>query len=226
MGLNSTTFVPAYTSGEVLTAADLTVTNSGVPVFADTTARDAGFGGTGEKVLAEGQLAYLEDSNVVQYYDGASWATVGPSGGMTLISTTTLTGASVSLSAIPGTFKNLQLVVRNFLPATDNKMFTIRVNGDSNANRHKGITANAAAGTYSYDSTVWNTNQIGADNAVTQSLIVFDIFDYTNTTTWKTATGYFILNGFSTQAAARASALAKLKVLGLTDDEIAALTGG
>jgi hypothetical protein len=28
------------------------------------------------------------------------------------------------------------------------------------------------------------------------------------------------------QAAARASALAKLKVLGLTDDEIAALTGG
>jgi hypothetical protein len=41
MGLNSTTFVPAYTSGEVLTAADLTVTNSGVPVFADTTARDA-----------------------------------------------------------------------------------------------------------------------------------------------------------------------------------------
>jgi hypothetical protein len=171
MGLNSTTFVPAYTSGEVLTAADLTVTNSGVPVFADTTARDAGFGGTGEKVLAEGQLAYLEDSNVVQYYDGASWATVGPSGGMTLISTTTLTGASVSLSAIPGTFKNLQLVVRNFLPATDNKMFTIRVNGDSNANRHKGITANAAAGTYSYDSTVWNTNQIGADNAVTQSLI-------------------------------------------------------
>jgi hypothetical protein len=64
-------------AGEVLTAADLTVTNSGVPVFADAAARDAAFGGTGEKVLAEGQLAYLEDSNVVQYYDGSVWATVG-----------------------------------------------------------------------------------------------------------------------------------------------------
>jgi hypothetical protein len=77
MGLNATTFVPAYTSGEVLTAADLTVTNSGVPVFADTTARDAGFGGTGEKVLAEGQLCYLESTNKVQYYDGSAWANLG-----------------------------------------------------------------------------------------------------------------------------------------------------
>jgi hypothetical protein len=78
MGANATTFVPAYVAGEVLTAADLTVTNSGVPVFADATARDAGFGGTGEKALAEGQLCYLESTNVVQYYDGATWATVGP----------------------------------------------------------------------------------------------------------------------------------------------------
>jgi hypothetical protein len=43
MGVNATTFVPAYVAGEVLTAANLTVTNSGVPVFADTTARDAAF---------------------------------------------------------------------------------------------------------------------------------------------------------------------------------------
>lgn len=78
MGANATTFVPAYVSGEVLTAADLTVTNSGVPVFADTTARDAAFGGAGEKVLAEGQLAYIENLDVVQYYSGSVWATVGP----------------------------------------------------------------------------------------------------------------------------------------------------
>ena len=77
MGVNATTFVPAYVAGEVLTAADLTVTNSGVPVFADTTARDAAFGGTGEKVLAEGQLCYLESTNKVQFYDGTSWANLG-----------------------------------------------------------------------------------------------------------------------------------------------------
>ena len=95
MGVNATTFVPAYVAGEVLTAADLTVTNSGVPVFADTTARDAAFGGTGEKVLAEGQLCYLEDSNVVQYYDGAAWATVGPSA-LTTATATVATSQSTS----------------------------------------------------------------------------------------------------------------------------------
>jgi hypothetical protein len=78
MGANAVTSVPTYVAGQVLDASRLNVTNSGVPVFADTTARDAGFGGTGEKVLAEGQLCYLEDANVVQYYDGAAWATVGP----------------------------------------------------------------------------------------------------------------------------------------------------
>jgi hypothetical protein len=77
MGANATTFVPSYTSGEVLTAANLSVTNSGVPVFASSVERDAAFGGTGEKTLAEGQYAYLEDTNATQFYDGASWASVG-----------------------------------------------------------------------------------------------------------------------------------------------------
>ena len=77
MGANATTTVPTYTAGQVLEAADLNITNSGVPVFADSSARDASFGGTGEKVLAEGQLAYLEDTNKVQYYDGSSWSNLG-----------------------------------------------------------------------------------------------------------------------------------------------------
>ena len=77
MGANATTTVPTYTAGQVLEASDLNITNSGVPVFADATARDAAFGGTGEKVLAEGQLAYLEDTNKVQYYDGSSWSNLG-----------------------------------------------------------------------------------------------------------------------------------------------------
>jgi hypothetical protein len=50
---------------------------TGVPVFATTVERDAAFGGAGEKTLAEGQLCYLEDTNKVQYYDGAAWANLG-----------------------------------------------------------------------------------------------------------------------------------------------------
>jgi hypothetical protein len=50
---------------------------TGVPVFATSVTRDAAFGGAGEKTLAEGQLCYLEDTNKVQYYDGAAWANLG-----------------------------------------------------------------------------------------------------------------------------------------------------
>jgi hypothetical protein len=98
MGANAQTSVPLYVAAEVLTAADMNISaGTGVPVFATTVTRDAAFGGAGEKVLAEGQLAYIEASNIVQYYDGAAWATVGPAtpsalvrvGGGTLSGTTT-----------------------------------------------------------------------------------------------------------------------------------------
>jgi hypothetical protein len=75
MGANAVTTVPVYVAGEVLTAADLNITNSGIPVFASSVERDAAFGGTGEKTLAEGQYAYLEDTNATQFYDGAVQAT-------------------------------------------------------------------------------------------------------------------------------------------------------
>ena len=78
MGANAQTTVPTFVDGQVLTAAQQNQSaRTGVPVFADTTARDAAFGGAGEKTLAEGQLCYLEDTNKVQYYDGAAWANLG-----------------------------------------------------------------------------------------------------------------------------------------------------
>lgn len=79
MGANAQTTVPTFVTSQVLTADQMNQSaRTGVPVFAGTVERDAAFGGTGEKVLAEGQLCYLESTNVVQYYDGATWATVGP----------------------------------------------------------------------------------------------------------------------------------------------------
>ena len=82
MGANASTAVPLYASGQVLDAARLNLTNCGVPVFSGTATRDASFGGSGEKVLAEGQLCYLEDSNVVQYYDSAAWRSVSVAPGL------------------------------------------------------------------------------------------------------------------------------------------------
>jgi len=111
---NTQTTVPLFTSGQVLTAAQQnTSAGTGVPVFATTVTRDAAFGGS-NKALAEGQLCYIEASNVVQYYDGAAWATVGPStaGGLVYITGTTFSGAStVSLptSTFTSTYTNYRI---------------------------------------------------------------------------------------------------------------------
>lgn len=77
MGANATTFVPTYVASEVLTAADLNVTNSGIPVFATTVTRDTAFGGVGEKTLAQGQFCYLESTGKLQVYNGSAWVNVG-----------------------------------------------------------------------------------------------------------------------------------------------------
>ena len=123
MGANQQTSVPAFTAGQVLTAQQQTEINTGVPVFATTVERDAAFGGTGEKTLAEGQLCYLESTDVVQYYDGSSWATVGPStvSGLTLISSTTI-GTTVSSVAVTGafsaTYDNYRIIVEGGTAST------------------------------------------------------------------------------------------------------------
>ena len=76
---NTQTAVPLFVANAILTAAQQNISaGTGVPVFATTITRDAAFGGS-NKALAEGQLAYIEASNIVQYYDGAAWATLGPS---------------------------------------------------------------------------------------------------------------------------------------------------
>lgn len=77
MGLNAQTAVPVFTAGQILTAQQQKEINTGIPVFATTTTRDAAFGGTGEKTLAEGQFAYIEATDTTQYYDGSAWQSIG-----------------------------------------------------------------------------------------------------------------------------------------------------
>jgi len=99
MGANAQTSVPAFTAGQVLTAAQVTQINTGIPVFASSTERDAAFGGTGEKTLAEGQMAYLEDTNATQYYDGSSWAAVAGGKILQVVSTTKTDTFSASVTS-------------------------------------------------------------------------------------------------------------------------------
>ena len=78
---NTQTKVPLFAAAEVLTAANMNISaGTGIPVFATTTTRNAAFGGAGEKLLAEGQFAYVEADDTLYFYDGSVWAEV--SGGV------------------------------------------------------------------------------------------------------------------------------------------------
>jgi len=114
---------------------------------------------------------------------GISLVPSTPHEGLTLLSTTTLSGATVTLSSIPQNYRNLQLVIRNFLPATDNAPMQLRINGDSGANRYRQSITDRS------DNNLFNGTQLdvtgGNDNAVAYGLQIFDVFDYTNATTWK-----------------------------------------
>jgi hypothetical protein len=114
---------------------------------------------------------------------GLKWGTPA-AGGMTLISTTTLSGSSTVLSSIPTTYKNLQLVLRNVDCTDIGRALYLRFNNDSTANRHAELTT--AGGTSNFPNNFWN---IGADLSATSvtGLWTIDFPDYANTTTWKMA---------------------------------------
>ncbi len=106
---NTQTTVPLFVANTVLTAAQQNLSaGTGVPVFATTVTRDAAFGGS-NKALAEGQLAYIEASNVVQYYDGAAWATVGPSSPQVSIFSVSQSSGTNGGTATSGSFLKIGL---------------------------------------------------------------------------------------------------------------------
>jgi hypothetical protein len=83
-----------FTAGEVLTAAQMDTTfRQTVMRFADASARDTAL----TTVLAEGMLCYLDDSDEIQKYNGASWASISNPGDITAVTAgTALTGGGAS----------------------------------------------------------------------------------------------------------------------------------
>jgi len=142
-----------------------------VATAADTVARLASSASNGDLLTVDTSTA-----------SGLKWAAPSSGGGMTLISTTTLTGATVTLSSIPATYNHLQLIIRNYKPAVDNQNLLIRFNNDSNANRHAQTAADALNVNFADTSTLAIQSQ---DDTDSQSLGIIDFYDYANTTTWK-----------------------------------------
>ena len=127
MGVNAQTSVPAFTAGQVLTAAEMTEVNTGIPVFATTVTRDAAFGGAGEKVLAEGQYAYIESSNATQFYDGSAWSNL--TAALTYVNTFTGTNTAAinCTGAFSSAYQNYRIIYTQTAAPTGTGSLTFRL---------------------------------------------------------------------------------------------------
>ena len=111
-----------------------------------------------------------------------SWATAPAANSMTLLASGTLSGASLDLTSISGSYQDLRLVIRNLLPATDATKLRLRFNNDSTANRYQW---NSVANGIAFDVSYIELQSYGIDNATSQGINIIDIPDYANSTTWK-----------------------------------------
>jgi hypothetical protein len=135
---------------------------------------------------------------VLQVNSGATapeWATPS-AGGMTLINSggTTLTGASVTISSIPGTYNNLQLWVRNYKPVNDDETLILRYNSDSTSKYSNKTGEGTNTG---YDTELYLTR--GQDNGTANGFAFLEVYDYTRTD-WKISLNLGISNNATTPA--------------------------
>jgi hypothetical protein len=106
-------------------------------------------------VLAEGQLCYLSDSNIVQYYSGVSWATVGPAAAsaLTLISSTSLASGTTSVNnCFSATYMNYMLVMSEVNTSAQAALtFRFRVGGVDSSTGYYSVALEStySAGLYS-----------------------------------------------------------------------------
>jgi hypothetical protein len=88
--------------------------------------------------------------------DAPEWANAAAGGGLTLLSTTTLSGASTTVSSISGSYKNLILFMKELVGSNDSGQVLMRLNG---------ITTSL----YSYGTVRNIDNTVSANTAVTDT---------------------------------------------------------
>lgn len=132
---------------------------------------------------------------------GLKWATPA-SGGMTLISTTTLSGTSVTLSSIPSTYKHLLLTFSN-VTTNSNSYFTLKPNNASNCNYQSWDMGNATGTVSSYSASAFsfNTNTAVSSSSAENAGSLW-IYDYASTTLRKNLISSF---GYSSPSSVRAA---------------------
>lgn len=117
--------------------------------------------------------------------NGVKWAALPPAGGKTLLSTTTLSGASTTISAIDQTYKDLQIYIQGAYNSTDTD-FSLRINGITSSTYSWGQTGQQSATAFgeNQDSVAQiRINRIGSSSVWNQQYTaILDIYRYAETT--------------------------------------------
>ena len=121
-----------------------------------------------------------------------AWTTIS-SGGRTLISTTTLTGASTTLSSIPGTYKSLKLIIYGMTNATADGVFAVDPNGGLNSTYSAVVGGSATSNT-------GNLRITGATNLLrtdANNTFEVEIDNYASSSNYKTFkwSGVYVTSG-------------------------------
>ena len=120
---------------------------------------------------------------------GLKWAAPS-SGGMTLLSTTTLSGATTTISSIDQTYTNLFVVISSMKNNTADGQFRIALNGTTNSHDSVCVRAEQTSGTVATTGTfndyiITPTNLARADGTNTFSLLL-SAYSNTANAVWKT----------------------------------------
>jgi len=171
MGVNAQTSVPAFTAGQVLTAAQQTQINTGIPVFATTVTRDAAFGGAGEKVLALGQYAFIEATSTLQVYNGSAWVSAITSG-LNLVTAQTIGSAvgSVAVTSVfSSTYDNYKIIINGGVAsATGNASIILGATVTGYYAGYSGVTISSATAAIASDNNAasWSRFCSGSANSI------------------------------------------------------------
>lgn len=113
-----------------------------------------------------------------------TWTTPS-AGGFTAIQSGSLSGTTTSLTSIPGTYRDLRLVLRNVYMTPSSTVYQFQFNSDT-GNKYTYIWQNNTAATNVTDSaTQFQTTTIFPTSSNNASTIMMNMYDYTSTTNHK-----------------------------------------
>jgi len=132
------------------------------------------------------------------------WFTPTPSGGMTLISTTTMSGASVNLTSIPATSKHLLVVIAGMTNATASGYLYLQPNGASNTSYQSIDAGNNTSTVSSYTGAqqFYLNSNTAISNSSAKNAVEIWIYNYASTTQPKKITSHIMYTAGSAERAA------------------------